>query len=88
MITSNIPIIDNLPSVKIFPNPAAEVLNIKAEGEQLLEKIEIYNAAGKKVFEKASYGTEEQLQLDLAPGLYHVFIHSDRLIHQSKVIIN
>ena len=87
VVTSNIPIMDNLPSVKVYPNPNAGMLNVKVEGEQRLHKIEVYNLAGKQVYHKESYGQEEQLQLDLAPGLYNVFIHSNRMVHQSKIVI-
>jgi hypothetical protein len=62
-------------SISIFPNPAITELRIKNE-ELKIERIEIYDVFGKKLFSQIS-GLTSQISIDvshLPPGIYFVTI--------------
>jgi hypothetical protein len=65
---------DEKETMSIFPNPAATELRIK-NAELRIEKVEIYNAFGEKVFSKSATGTK-QVTIDVSGfsrGVY--FVH-------------
>jgi len=76
-------------SVKIYPNPADEYLNIDHENPNLeLKSVKIFDAQGKMVLFKKFESQEQQtLSLDkLSPGLYQIILESNYGYLREKVI--
>ncbi|MCF2447121.1 T9SS type A sorting domain-containing protein [Dyadobacter sp. CY345] len=70
--------------VKMYPNPAANVLNVDAEGNQI-QRVEIYNQAGKLI--KGSKNSAVDVS-DFANGIYSVrAVYANGQADQRKVVI-
>ena len=68
--------------VKVFPNPAQEIVNILIEEQSFKpDFIKIVSLTGKVLFEKAIEGGIRQFQIPLAlkQGVYIVQMGTDRL---------
>ncbi len=68
------------PEVKLYPNPARDVLTIEAPGVAVRE-IQVYNVLGQQAEIKTSASGSSVVQLDtapLTPGMYHVVIITDK----------
>ena len=71
-------------SVSIYPNPAAHILNVTSEGNQV-QKVEIYNQAGQLVTGSETASVDVS---SFANGIYSVrAIYSNGLTDQGRVII-
>lgn len=64
----------NLVQNEIYPNPAGESLTIKREKD--LDKVEIYDYLGKKVFEDSSVSKNIDIS-ELSKGVYILKLHSE-----------
>lgn len=76
-------------SFKVYPNPTSTNFTIFSENKSI-EKIELFNVLGKKVFEKR---IENQVKVNLnsrefSKGMYLVKIYSENKITSKKLIIN
>jgi hypothetical protein len=77
--------INNSSEIKLYPNPAFTVLNIKSLGN--VSKVRIISIIGQEVL-----NTNESSQIDIsniAEGMYHVelFDGNGRILHQQKICI-
>ena len=75
--------------LKIYPNPAREVLNIELKNQRI-SKVEMFDVLGKKVLE-SSFGGTSKVQIDvqhLTKALYFLQVHSDYLILKSKIAVS
>ena len=67
----------------IFPNPVADVLNLKAN--KLIDKLIIFDANGRIVFSEQFFDKEIEINLfDLSDGLYYLKIESEKEIVVTK----
>lgn len=64
----------NLVQNEIYPNPAGESLTIKSKKD--LDKVEIYDYLGKKVFEDSSVSKNIDIS-ELSKGVYILKLHSE-----------
>ena len=74
-------------TIRIYPNPVCDVLNIKTEKE--FNKLRIFNVEGKMILEKY-YGENTKatsLQLNLKSGLYMLKLSDGNLSINSKFIV-
>lgn len=72
-------------SVTIFPNPAADILNIDLQNDAIVKEIRVYDALGRLVI---SVGADTS-QLDvstLSPGLYLVQVKTNQGVLIQKMI--
>ena len=76
-----------LSGIEIYPNPTHSILNIEKPDNIKINKIEIFDILGKKVFiDKKNY---KQISLKtLKTGIYFINIQSDRGIIVFKIIKN
>ena len=74
-------------SVKIFPNPATDLVTIQFE-EEKPRTIEIRSVEGKRLFEQSGIGKTYRIPTsDLSPGLYFVRISSlDKPAYNLKLL--
>lgn len=76
----------NLESLKIYPNPSSGTLNIQAN--EIIQKIEIFDLAGKILMNKNIDKNNCHLDLtSLNKGIYLVQIRTSKDTHISKIII-
>ncbi|WP_127845381.1 T9SS type A sorting domain-containing protein [Psychroflexus aestuariivivens] len=77
---------NNLVEFSLYPNPAKDVVNFKAQDQF---DIEIFNIEGKRVFVSKAMEANSQINLsDLSKGLYLVKITSNNLTQTEKLILN
>lgn len=67
---TSINLIDPAKAIEVYPNPVVDVLNIKNVSEIEFEKVEIYDALGRKVYSEW-YHTSIGFN-GLLPGLYYI----------------
>lgn len=48
--------------IELYPNPARDILNVELRGQQLPERIFIYNSSGERVYE---FTVSEKMEIDL-----------------------
>jgi hypothetical protein len=82
--------LDVLVDVKIFPNPASEIVNIQFESPLTGEvKVYILDNQGRQVIKDAleSTMTEKQINLqDVPPGIYFIRLTKGKLVNVYKVV--
>ncbi len=70
----------------VYPNPSTGVLNVKVEGVQ---KIEVLNLSGQHLYSKDVVGQEEiQINLESEHGIYLVKMHRADSVIVEKVLID
>jgi hypothetical protein len=77
--------VENL-GVKMYPNPASDVIYIEAGAE--IRQVTVYNAIGRVVMDQ-SYRNNERVQLNvgsLIPGLYMIKVDSEELSTMTKLL--
>ena len=79
-------------SVKLFPNPARNFINVQFDsGEKSLNRITIYNLSGKVIYENNNTNTSNNMTTinteSIAPGTYLIQMLFDNELHNKKVII-
>lgn len=62
--------IDHANEIEVYPNPVEDVLYIKNLSEILIEKVEVFDALGRKMYSE-DYPTFINFS-DLMPGLYYI----------------
>lgn len=74
------------PTISIYPNPAHDIVYIKAEQEV---HVELYNMLGQKIISKSIAREGEILLHDMAEGIYYCRIYDSKhdLIQSSKLEI-
>lgn len=79
--------------IEIFPSPASTELRIKSQGlgtELKIEKVEMYDLLGDKIFSQPTANNQQQLSIDvshLLPGIYFVRLYDGAESVSKKVII-
>ena len=77
MLSFKVAVIDGTESVRVYPNPVVDVMNV-ATGVKASAKVTVLSAAGNKVFEaEAEVSYTEPMTVDMkscAPGRYTVKI--------------
>lgn len=92
IIPAPVKVEDNIASkIKIYPNPAASFVNIKADEGIALDKLNIYNLHGSNVLSITEMEIREinNAQIDLntlSPGIYYIEIHSGNKRYLDKLI--
>ena len=74
-------------TIKVFPNPTDNVLNIQWQSEEHLQKIILEDAIGRIVKELIPTGNNETLNIkDLPNGIYflHLFAKTERVMKVLK----
>lgn len=75
-------------SIKIFPNPAASELTID-NGKLQIDRIEIYNVLGKKIFQSQISDLKSQIFVDvsqLPSGIYFVKVRGEKEERVAKFV--
>jgi hypothetical protein len=69
----------NNPDIKVYPNPTDGLVFIQLpKAESGGTRISVYNEAGKLIFIKQAYSTDEQLNIgNLVPGIYFIQIGAE-----------
>ena len=73
---------NELSSIKIYPNPTKDIINIKSK--TLIDKIEIYNVLGGLVLNK--YNSKNVDLRNIPSGLYMLKIHVSNTILSKKIM--
>ncbi len=77
----------NQKSIKVFPNPVNEILNIDIENNTG-SKIEVFNICGQSVFSKENIYLTEQIDVsNFNSGIYIIEISNANLKYQQKLIV-
>ncbi|MBW1296143.1 glycoside hydrolase family 9 protein, partial [Aquimarina litoralis] len=77
----------NQNTIKVFPNPISDVLNIQSSLANTISKVELYSIQGKKILSKEIDNTTASLNIsNITSGLYLVKIISEGQSHTSKII--
>ncbi len=75
-------------SIKIFPNPANDILNIQFLSIQKNYEIEFYNNLGQQILHKESSNRLEELDLsEFISGIYYLKIYNNDFSKTEKIII-
>ncbi|MCF8378666.1 MAG: T9SS type A sorting domain-containing protein [Bacteroidales bacterium] len=79
---------DSNPELRIYPNPMSEYCMIQLSGPVAIEKIEVFDLSGRKVFQENSLGTNSyRLEKgDLRKGMYVVRITADSVYDRKLVV--
>ena len=81
----------NSDDIRVFPNPASDLLNIELQGKtaDLPAKIKIYGINGNLVHQEEIYGSSTiQLSgLDLASGVYLLRVQTESQVHTRKIVL-
>jgi hypothetical protein len=73
-------------SCKIFPNPTSGRIEFQTSGNELLNRIEIFNIQGKPVL-SINYPLDNLLDLtDFPDGIYLIRIQTESGIHNQKIV--
>jgi hypothetical protein len=76
-------------SVKLFPNPVTDIINIDLSALGSESSIDIYDLTGKLVYsEKRMSNKLHSINHNLKPGMYVVTVNSKKKVITSKVLIN
>jgi len=78
----------NSGSIKIFPNPATDIINISSP--EIIEQIKLIDNSGKVVYEKDEYN-RKSISINTATfklGVYYVSVLTEKEITIEKVVIN
>ncbi|TXI67504.1 MAG: T9SS type A sorting domain-containing protein [Flavobacterium sp.] len=73
-------------NIKIYPNPAKEIINIISSKNELIERVEIYDLLGKNIFSSTINDNRLALPL-LSNGIYIIKIKSSVNQYSKKLII-
>ncbi len=77
-------------SIKVFPNPSTDIINIEAD-ELLDSRVYLINTVGRRVSEIVDVESNDSVSMDvnhLNSGLYYVVIEKEHLVTTRKVIIS
>lgn len=77
----------NIPTLNVYPNPANSQVTVTASS--LIDRIEVSNILGQKVYENATVGSN-QVTIDVADlqnGAYFVRVYSDNCMMTRKLIV-
>lgn len=82
---------DNLSTVTVFPNPAADFIKLSLEDIYERSGLVIYNLNGQKVYENRSLTSDKEMIVsvkDFLPGAYILSLSKDgRVYHTSRFIV-
>lgn len=74
-------------TIAVYPNPAKNIINIKPQGEVLIEGIKIYNLQGREII--SLNGTHQTVDIqNLSNGVYFLSIETDKGLSRHKLIKN
>jgi hypothetical protein len=85
-VVSNKVKLDTQPAISIYPNPNHGQFTLKL-GNTNVERIDIVNQAGKKVYSQSQVSDRLSINLDLSPGLYLVLVHSAQGVVSQKMLV-
>ena len=72
-------------TIKVFPNPAEDILYFKIPKQST---VQIFNIRGQMVFEKAFTETKNQINVnDFMPGIYLLKVISGDRVYNQKVVV-
>ena len=87
--SSNVEFVENTVEIKMYPNPATEMVTISSE--QQIERVDLISISGQLAVSSRQSAVGSQLvQLnvgDLKPGVYLVRIHTEQTIQTKRLII-
>lgn len=77
----------NIPTLNVYPNPANSQVTVTASS--LIDRIEVSNILGQKVYENATVGSNQVTinVADLQNGAYFVRVYSDNCMMTRKLIV-
>jgi hypothetical protein len=78
---------DVLNSIKVYPNPATSILNIKVENNLSIDTVEIYSILGSKVLSTNKLEADQLNVSELNSGMYVLRIVSGADAFTKKIII-
>ncbi|WCO02614.1 DUF7619 domain-containing protein [Psychroserpens ponticola] len=76
----------SLSTIKVYPNPVADILTIEAEFE--INTLHVYDIEGRRVLENYKSNSNQISMSSLETGIYFVKVFSDSKIKTLKVIKN
>lgn len=83
---------NDIEQVSVYPNPANKVVNIKSLNLSEIVKFELWDVAGKKIYEQLNDDLKSEIKYDVSTlntGIYIIKTkHSDGKINNVKIIIN
>jgi hypothetical protein len=77
-------------NIMVFPNPTSRLVNIFFRELTYINYLEIISVDGKKIIRQDIFGDQSSLQIDLiniAPGLYLLYLDTESRIEVEKFII-
>jgi hypothetical protein len=80
---------ENEGSIEIYPNPASTSINIKAEGQQIME-VAMFTIDGREVLGKSYNSIKNMIELnvvDINPGIYFCKIITSKQTLLNKIIV-
>ncbi|MDF1672157.1 MAG: PKD domain-containing protein [Vicingaceae bacterium] len=83
-------LLDNSEEFTVYPNPASDIVNIRAENSSVINEIIIFNTMGQIVLSDNSLNRSSQVQIDvsrLKDGLYFLNIKSEKGVTTKKINI-
>lgn len=77
------------PSFVAYPNPAADLLNVRFEDASKVQQIELTNSIGQMVYQSINPENLEQIDLSsLTEGMYYLSIYSNNERITRKVVVS
>ena len=74
-------------SLKVFPNPASDVINIEINKAEQKGKVRMYNQLGKQVYQQVKGNLQSIEVADFAKGIYVVEVETDKGVLRQKVVV-
>jgi len=77
---------ENIPNIRIYPNPVKAIVNIESKN---LQQIAIYDMAGNKILEKENENSADKMKINLenySAGTYLIEVTTSEGIKTTKII--
>ena len=81
--------LSNQDELRIFPNPAKEIINIDLVGDELADRFELVNLTGQVIYQSNPNSNKFEVDVKFfAEGLYFINIYVGKDVITKKVVIN
>lgn len=85
--TTGISKINNDNMVKVYPNPATEILNVTVSEKS---NIHLFDLAGKQIYSKTDINSNQTLEINVqkfTSGIYTMKVYNDKFVTIKKVVV-
>jgi hypothetical protein len=79
------------PTIKVFPNPASDILSIQLKGKWIAPQMRIFNASGQLIFDAPAAGDNAPVDVNVAElpkGLYFLVIGNGVITRTEKFVVH